>query len=122
MTRLKSQYGIKLKILRVENGIEIKKIGVMARKTLAKSVEMPFKIEKGIPVPRAANAPGGRDSIFPLRELKVGDSFFVPCAKKEMAKTQQRLTTAIYNWARKRKGFKGTTRRMAKGIRVWRIA
>ena len=70
-----------------------------------------FKIEKGIPAPR-------RNARYPLRKMVTGDSFFVPCADEEKAKTQKRLGVAGYSI-----GGAGAfvVRQVEGGVRVWKI-
>ena len=63
-----------------------------------------FKIEKGVPLrPKFGK--------YPLREMKIGDSFFVPDVSAR---------TSIYSCARNAK-VKVTARREGDGMRVWRI-
>ena len=70
-----------------------------------------FKVEKGIPVPP-------RQARYPFREMKVGESFFVPCTDEEKARIQNRLT----NSCAKARGFGTfTVRRVEGGVRAWKI-
>lgn len=72
-----------------------------------------YKIEKGVPIPTCAV-----NKKYPLRELEIGDSFFVPDV------TQVKITGAFNSHAPKKfscrtlKDDKGNI----KGVRVWRIA
>lgn len=73
-----------------------------------------FKVERKIPTPE----PAGRNPKYPWREMKVGDSFFVPGA---LVRTIHPAAHA----ASKRTGFKFTCRTISEaqgsGVRVWRI-
>ena len=83
----------------------------MARKAkpvLASASE--FVIEKNVPIPL-----GHAAAKYPLREMEIGDSFFVPGIGKASD------FSASY-MAGKRLGRKFTIRAVEGGIRVWRIA
>jgi hypothetical protein len=69
-------------------------------------VAMKVEVDKSIPIPRSNM---GRPK-YPWRDLKIGDSFYVP-----------KYTNSLHYCA-KRIGIKITTRKDAEGgIRVWRI-
>lgn len=74
---------------------------------------MSYKIEKGVPIPpKFAN-----ESPFPLRDLKVGDSFVV--TKKEAST----LKRAVGNYKYHNPGWKYSTRTQPDGgVRVWCLA
>lgn len=73
-------------------------------------------ITKGIPIP-PKNC--GTKSCYPLREMKVGDSFLVEVpAGERKAKFQVALCLA----ARRVEGKKFTTRQVENGVRVWRVS
>ena len=71
-----------------------------------------YKIEKGIPVP------GPRGS-YPLGQMEVGDSFFVPLADGDKAK-RAGIRSGMYV-AAKRLGCRFTVRAVDGGLRVWRV-
>lgn len=77
-----------------------------------------FKIEKGVPIPKARN--GNRVSPYPFAQLAVGESFVI---------TQPTLTShgagglcggLCTYWSRKL-GRKFIQRKVEGGVRVWRI-
>lgn len=71
-----------------------------------------YKIEAGIPIP---GAHAGREAIYPLDDLKVGESFFVPGG------THKSIATHINVFRGKNHGQKTITSRLIEGgIRVWR--
>lgn len=116
-SRLRRQF--KLNVAKLENGYQIQKAAVIQK---VKFLDMPYKIESGIPIPSPLRGSNGYRGAFPIDKLKVGDSFLLPCVKKDMKSKQHRLHCAFLGWAKKHKGFKGITRRVGKGIRAWRIA
>lgn len=71
-----------------------------------------YQVEKGIPVPDRKHI--GKPARYPLREMKIGDSFLVP--NKELGKHTQ---YGIRNSARYI-GVKVTVRQVKGGIRAWR--
>ena len=83
-----------------------------------------FTIEQGIPV---ASDRRGRPSLspkFPLAEMKVGDSFFIPMDSKNEIAIFKRITVAASRYSRKNPPNKFTIRKLEKdnGARCWRIA
>jgi len=72
-----------------------------------------FEIQKGLPIPPKSQ--GRYPCKYPLSQMEVGDSFFVP--EPGHPNTKGRAETL---------GFKFTTRVVTengvKGTRVWRIA
>ena len=70
-----------------------------------------FKVEKGIPFPRVRLR-------YPFREMKVGDSFFMPCADEEKRRIARRLSSTTSN---PKNGGRFTVRRVEGGVRVWKI-
>jgi len=69
-----------------------------------------MEIEKGVPKSR-----GGK-WVNILRQMKVGDSFFVKSNPKEKKNKQLTLTNSSYIC-----GIRITTRSVAGGFRVWRM-
>lgn len=72
-----------------------------------------FKIERGIPVPT-------RVTKYPLRTMKVGDSFLMPFSAGPNCDINVR-TCARYV-ARSISGFRILIRKESRGWRVWRAA
>lgn len=68
-----------------------------------------FKIETGIPIP----ATGLK---YPFKDMKIGDSFFVPNKAISGARTSR------CNFSKKHKEYKFITRNENDGIRVWRVS
>ena len=78
-----------------------------------------YSIEQNVPIPQMRH--GG--SQFPLSELSVGESFFVP-GGEDIVKTRAKLTAAIANHYRRRKSqrrftVQTQTEEGVKGMRVW---
>jgi hypothetical protein len=74
-----------------------------------------FKIEKNIPVP--ANRNRGT-SIYPFKEMKKGDSFFIPVkGEKEQQNRRKAVTASAYKHK-----VKITARVVDNGVRVWRVS
>ncbi len=71
-----------------------------------------FTIEKNIPMPKV--------SVYPLKEMEIGDSFFIP----ETFRKYERATSLISNFGR-RNGMKFSLRKLKEngvpGCRVWRV-
>ena len=83
-----------------------------------------FPIEHDIPIPDQTS---GRQSKYPLREMAIGDSFFVPCKGHEISKVQASIRSASRNVNESRKFI---TRRVEgrkagqefyEGVRCWRV-
>ena len=77
---------------------------------------MEIKIEKGVPLPSVGH--DRRPSKYPIKDMQVGDSFFVPLEDDPIF-TRARQT--IYVSAR-RCGVKVAVRKKEAGLRVWRVA
>lgn len=69
-----------------------------------------YEIEKGIPVPQFK---------YPFRDMKIGDSFLVPCDKSEVKVVRNRLVSAACGL--KPRDAKFSCRTVAGGVRCWRI-
>lgn len=69
-----------------------------------------IQIEVGIPIPEITGA--GRKSLYPIDQMKPGDSFFSP------NKSVQRAVTLF---KKKNPDTDFTTRKVDGGWRVWRI-
>lgn len=80
-----------------------------------------IKIEKGVPIPPRSN--GGRESKYPLSEMKKGDSFLITCDSSETSKTSRRLNSAVGNYQKSHGEefqFKIRTVPEEGGVRIWR--
>lgn len=75
-----------------------------------------FKIEKNVPMPKGAIK--GRTKWGPWRELKVGESYLLPCEKIAHNMVQSRV---LQSCRLERSGIKLATRTCPEGVRVWRI-
>ncbi len=74
---------------------------------------MTYSIEKDIPIPEKS----GRKIKYPLDDMEIGDSFFIPGVD------HQDISPVIAARKRARKWQREfTTRREDDGIRVWRTA
>lgn len=80
-----------------------------------------LKIEKNIAIPIRQV----RRSLYPFKEMKVGDSFFVECSNTgECYKTTSNVLACFRNFKAYHpecKDWKVTTRKNEKGIRCWRF-
>ena len=75
-----------------------------------------IKIEKNVPVPKWGV------SEYPILEMGVGDSFFVPCKETERAKVRTRIWSKINGLMRAEKiTRKHTVRSVEGGFRAWRL-
>lgn len=70
--------------------------------------EPEYKIEKGVPIPNKRV-----DTLYPLHDLAVGDSFLVPLDRRHAASAK------AYDHARNG-GKKFEVRTVEGGVRVWR--
>lgn len=73
-----------------------------------------YKIESDVPPPLHRQ---GRRSHYPLRAMKIGDSFFVPT--ESAGDAQVRSATCYFRIRNKKYHF--TIRKEPGGCRVWRI-
>ena len=73
-----------------------------------------IKIETGIPLPPANGAK------YPFATMNVGDSFFVPFDGEDPNTVRERIGSPAGQWSRRHEQ-KFTVRRVAGGMRVWRI-
>ena len=86
-----------------------------------------FKIEKGIPLPRAYTK-GGGGRKYPWPDMKVGDSFLVPATdgkftERGITTFGSRLRATARTWGRlnNNPAFKVSVYQVSGGARVWRI-
>jgi len=71
-----------------------------------------FKVESNVPMPPRQNH---RNPKYPLKEMKVGDSFLIP------GKAEKQGAISGYMTARQRElGMKFATRKEGNDLRVWR--
>lgn len=77
--------------------------------------ESRYKVEKGIPMPRPAQA-------YPWADMEVGDSFLLPCEPAEQNKVGNRARNAAASFAHKRKlDWRFSYRHVEGGVRIWRV-
>ena len=83
---------------------------------------MAFEIEKDIEMPERQGGPG--DPKYPLAQMGVGDSFFVPWGEKEWMKTRSAVSNAVSAFHLRNPDKRFSSRRTGDGlgIRVWRVA
>jgi hypothetical protein len=83
-----------------------------------------YQIDTDIPLPARTNPnAGATPSVYPLADMLVGDSFFVPCDSVTIA-DRRRVSAATAGFTRRRKdsGIKFSIRTVDGGLRVWRVA
>ena len=81
-----------------------------------------YKIEKGVPRVKAG-ARLKRPMEYPLKDMDVGDSFFIEMDITD-TKKRTKICAHIINWCRKDEKtrlWKFETRNIEEGLRVWRI-
>ena len=76
---------------------------------------MKIDIQKNIPIPISRN---GRPFKYPLCEMEVGDSFFVPFEDRSANSVQASVNSCALRY----KPNKFITRRVVGGIQCWRVA
>ena len=77
-----------------------------------------YKIEEGIKCvsPKSGK---GRPSKYPWREMRIGDSFFIP--NKDVTSDSMAFS-APSNFSLRNPEYKFAVRRIEDGYRIWRIA
>ena len=75
-----------------------------------------YKIEKTIPIPKTRKE---KNALYPLVEMDIGDSFFVPCTDEERMK----VTASIRNTSLRYRSDKDrfSIRYVQNGVRVWKV-
>lgn len=78
-------------------------------------------IDKAVPIPPTAHR-----RVYPLEDMAVGDSFFVPVMGEgpdfeRRRKRRQQAMSTICRTVRARKIGTFTSRQVEGGVRVWRI-
>ena len=85
--------------------------------TRENNMKMQYKIEKGVPLLGACK--------YPLEQMEVGNSFFVPSAPggKTIELMGHRVSSTVTSARAKRYGRKYKTRtvKAPPGVRVWRV-
>lgn len=79
-----------------------------------------MKIERGVPLPsRIAN----RVTIgpLPLKELNVGDSILIECAKNELRKVLHSVRVRLSRFSKANPKYKFSSSEEPKGVRIWRV-
>ena len=80
---------------------------------------MSYKVESGVPIPMPK--PKAKARKYPLREMLIGDSFFVPAST---LKSPSSAYASLGSHARQA-GIKVSIRRLTEdgvdGFRVWRV-
>lgn len=75
----------------------------------------PYKIEKGVPMPRPPQ-------IYPWADMEPGDSFLLPCEPAERERVGNRARNAAASFAMKRGlDWKFRIRSVEGGMRIWRV-
>jgi len=78
-----------------------------------------YAVQKNVPLPQSSKK-------YPIDQMKVGDSFVVPCDSACIAKVRNLVCSNLQYWKQKKgkKGIKFATRQTENklGIRVWRTA
>lgn len=90
-------------------------------KTKTKPRKIKFKIEHGIPIPAGLREP--LKDKYPLRKLKVGDSFFVPERIRPRKKMAQSAYVTVKRLRKEGVKIKITIRfdPLKRGTRIWRV-
>lgn len=81
-----------------------------------------FRIEKGVPIPLQQSRGGGRPPKYPLRDMAVGDSFFVPCEDGNRERIRNSINGCATSVRRTLPSLGIMTRSQPGGVRVWRIS
>lgn len=83
---------------------------------------MTFRIEKDVPMPDKVAGKGAR-SKYPFAQMKIGDSFLVPCTNGRINNVQVAVVGAAANYRKKAKvTAKFSSSRQPDGVRIWRVA
>lgn len=79
-------------------------------------------IQSGVSVPPIMPSAEGRKPVYPLKQMKVGESFFIPL---QGAKARGRVNSAACQFSIRHPGYFFTTRTVTEenipGLRVWRV-
>lgn len=79
-------------------------------------------IERDVPLPSPAR--GGRPPIYPFRDMKVGDSFYIPApdGPDDLAKTAYRAYYAVQGVRKGNRELHFAVRRQGDRVGIWRTA
>lgn len=79
-----------------------------------------MKIERNVPLPEHISS---RINIgpLPLKEMEVGDSFFLSCSEEQINKMLTSLRVRLSRFTQNHPDFKFSSTKEGKGIRVWRV-
>lgn len=82
-----------------------------------------MQIEKNIPIPARAGNKAGRNSLYPFPKMGIGDSFLLKLpADPKKAKAKRSMISCLMIYHSRKRGTKYASRRLAEGLRVWRVA
>ena len=76
-----------------------------------------FQIETNIPLPTGTR---GAPAKYPLADMHVGESFFVPCEGAECKVWRGRLNGTVARFCKANPDMKFAIRSVDGGLRVWR--
>lgn len=81
-----------------------------------------FVIRSNVPIP--SPMPSRQLPVYPLADMKVGDSIAIPApgGPDALAMTARRGYYAVQNYRRKHRGSKFTVRHQGDFIGIWRTA
>ena len=83
-------------------------------------VQRAFRIEKNVPIPKPSRR-RGRPPVYPLEDMKVGESFFVKAATAgQRQKVRPLIYGSIKRVERDSPNRKYELRSFDDGVRVWR--
>jgi len=75
-----------------------------------------FELEKGVPVPK-----GRRGAKYPIPEMEVGDSFFIPTKDRAESARFRNSINGVCRYAKVGSSKEFTLRAVEGGLRCWRI-
>lgn len=75
-----------------------------------------YKIEKNVPIPKRS-----KQKKYPLMDMNVGDSFWVPCESRREALRERNKIFSMASYYQTKHNVKFTTRTYEDGVRIWRI-
>lgn len=79
-----------------------------------------YKVDKNVPLPENRGRRWGT-SVYPFRDMEVGDSFFVPASVEETVKVGKRIASAGTNRALRKDGIYFTVRKVEGGASDWSV-
>lgn len=79
-----------------------------------------YKVDKDVPIPENRGRRFGT-SVYPFRDMAIGDSFFVPATSpEEQVVIGKRIASSGTNKALRKDGMYFTVRKVEGGVRCWR--